>query len=85
MGSSPWLRHARLSRTSRKPAFSREPSGRGRLGEIGEGLIIFEIAMCCETTGMHDSFRYALVTKMKDLLAEMKIFQDGGAAHPYLQ
>ena len=50
------------------------------LGDVGERLVVLEIAMGAKAAGMDDPLGNALVIEVKDLLAKVKVFQRRRAA-----
>jgi hypothetical protein len=49
-------------------------------GNIGERLVVLEIAVRAETAGVHDALRDTLMVEVKDLFAEVEIFERGRSA-----
>ena len=45
------------------------------LGNVGERLVVLEVAMSAKAAGMDDPLRYALVIEVKNLFAKVKVFQ----------
>jgi len=54
-------------------------------GDVLEGIVGFKIAMGAVTPGMYYPFGDSLMVKMKDLVAQNVVFQQGRAAHPRLE
>jgi hypothetical protein len=50
------------------------------LGDVGQRFVNLEEAVRRRTAGMDDALRDALMVEMENLLAEMKVFEEGGAS-----
>lgn len=49
-------------------------------GDVGQGVGALEEAVGAIAAGVHDPLRDVLVVEMEQLLAQMKVFEQGGAA-----
>ena len=47
-------------------------------GDVGERLVVLEVAVCAEAAGMDDALGDALVVEVEDLLAEVEVLQQRG-------
>ena len=56
-----------------------------RFCEVGKRTIVFEVAVSSEAASVNDPFRDAFVVEMKDLFAEMEIFESGRTARSYFE
>jgi hypothetical protein len=53
--------------------------------QLGDRLVDLEVAVRTRPTGVHDTLRNALVIEVRELLPEVEVLQERGAAHAGLQ
>ena len=83
VGRSAFTGHSRESHEYRRAGAHRLK--RRGFGEVRQRIICLEVAMRGRTACMHDAFGNTLVIKVRDFLAQDKIFQQRGPSQTGLE